>query len=667
MADSILCPQCQAALRIPPAAAAGKRLRCPQCQAAVVLPPPPPPKAMTAELLPLPSPLKPQLVEDTSDAAPLEVAEAAPALRPEVALDPKKRKKKRKKKGLFGWLPLIVLGDSAKWTVLLACVALLGCCGIGGALWWGIHAWDPPAIPEKLWETVEVPGRFRAKLPGPSEKKTTWRLGGVPMEVHISEPNRDSIYIVGCSKDVLPADKLSRPPNKLLDELANTTLGGLGGRGWKEARRDPAPPGLFEGLQLGITVNQPNVPVPERRYPAGYLTHDPQGALDLPQMLWPSGGSGRIILRFYLAHGRLVVVLAAGRNFQARQENVQRLFNSLELLEPGAEPPAPPPKAAPPKPEPKPTLPPGFVADYQLDLGAKVAIARLRFSPDGRTLTLATDSGSTAWFSTESKTVLIHRKPPKSLSPIQLAFAPDAGRVAVIPEIGPVVRFDRDAVDEFALAPETGARRMPNAAAFSPDGKRLCNGYEDKTARVWDAKEGKLLREVGGHKGPVRLIAFSPDGKLFATVDDDLCLWDSESFDSLATVSVKGAEALVDLAFDRSGKWVAVASQNHVKVCSLSRSAEGELVLGTPRTIPYDGVIREIGFAADSRLVVLMNLGSFRVSNPADGKLLARGTAGITVEPRHTFALALHPTAPFMAIACGGHIRVFNLDQLPPR
>ncbi|HWG46935.1 MAG TPA: WD40 repeat domain-containing protein [Gemmataceae bacterium] len=63
--------------------------------------------------------------------------------------------------------------------------------------------------------------------------------------------------------------------------------------------------------------------------------------------------------------------------------------------------------------------------------------------------------------------------------------------------------------------------------AFSPDGKVLASVGEDRRIRLWNAATGRPLRELPGHPGWVRSIAFSPTGKLLASVgsDNTVRLW----------------------------------------------------------------------------------------------------------------------------------------------
>ena len=109
--------------------------------------------------------------------------------------------------------------------------------------------------------------------------------------------------------------------------------------------------------------------------------------------------------------------------------------------------------------------------------------------------------------------------------------------------------------------------------AFSPDGKTFASGSEDRTIRLWNPHTGQHQKTLTGHNGPVVCIAFSPDGQTLASStgsttyhyirnpDNSVWLWDLKTGEQKAKFSGHTAHVLA-VAFSPDGKTLASASKD---------------------------------------------------------------------------------------------------------
>lgn len=271
-------------------------------------------------------------------------------------------------------------------------------------------------------------------------------------------------------------------------------------------------------------------------------------------------------------------------------------------------------------------------------------VVSLAFSPDGLTLAVGSDnllrsgrddSTLRLWYVTTGEMARTFRT--DTLIANAVAFSPDGGTLASAE--------DRD----IALwDPHTGAKRrvlsggsgVVDSLAFSPDGSTLAAGDRDGAVTLWNFPTGTIrvqlrghvqsastlafgpfapitrrilatgdydgtvrLWEYGslraaltGHTGPVRGVAFSPDGATLASGDDDtIILRDTATWAVRAVLTGNGG-AIWSLAFRPDGRTLASGSRN---------GSAGTLIVwdvatgGRRATLPHEGGIGAVAFGPD--------------------------------------------------------------------
>lgn len=77
------------------------------------------------------------------------------------------------------------------------------------------------------------------------------------------------------------------------------------------------------------------------------------------------------------------------------------------------------------------------------------------------------------------------------------------------------------------------------SVAFSPDGRFVLSGGDDKVMLLWDAATGAMIRSYVGHKETIYAVAFSHDGRyaLSAAWDNTAKLWDVNTGKELQTLA----------------------------------------------------------------------------------------------------------------------------------
>jgi WD40 repeat protein/uncharacterized caspase-like protein len=159
----------------------------------------------------------------------------------------------------------------------------------------------------------------------------------------------------------------------------------------------------------------------------------------------------------------------------------------------------------------------------------------------------------------------------------QVAFSPDGKLLAS-------ANWNRtiglwDAQTGKSIATLTGHRDGINSIAWSnqdpeSDSYWLVSGSEDKTVKIWQIinNQPKLLHTLTGHQDSVKIVAFSPDGRLIASgsYDKTIKLW---QIDGRLQQTLTGHKlAITSLSFSSDGRTLASGSaDNTIKLWQINR------------------------------------------------------------------------------------------------
>jgi WD40 repeat protein/serine/threonine protein kinase len=239
-------------------------------------------------------------------------------------------------------------------------------------------------------------------------------------------------------------------------------------------------------------------------------------------------------------------------------------------------------------------------------------IKSVAFSPDGRTIAYGDYNGMVKVRDVSGKELLSFNG---RIGPItSVAFSPDGLRLITgsLDQRAKVwdaadgrelltLNGHGAAVRPISFTPEGQPFRTGNfSVAFSADGKWIVTGSLDRSAKLWDALNGREACKLEGHTAAIRSVAFSPDSRLIVTGSDDKTakVWQVSTGRELLTL--KGhADRILSVAFSPDGERIVTAASDETARVWNARTGDWLLTLKGHRSR-----VLSAAFSADGQRIV---------------------------------------------------------------
>jgi WD40 repeat protein len=302
-----------------------------------------------------------------------------------------------------------------------------------------------------------------------------------------------------------------------------------------------------------------------------------------------------------------------------------------------------------------------------LRLPRRTGIAHsVTFSPDGRRLAVAGNEGLRVWDAPPTREALRRREACLILG----AAVSRDGKLVASTTAKAVHIWDRATGRSVLLLPWSMPRtgqdpphdNFPVNLDFSTDGTRLAVGgggpNADGRVQLWDVLTGRLLHTLGGHKGAVYGVVFSPDGTRLASASDDKTakIWGPASGKELLTLT-RHKDGVKSVAFRPDGRWLATGSRDRtVKLWEVATGRELQSLAG------HNAWVNSVAFHPGGRfLAVATGLPDPAAKGEVTVWDVTTGRRVRTLAPESggLYAVAFHPGGRLLAAA--GTDRVIHI------
>ncbi|MEC4814826.1 MAG: ABC transporter substrate-binding protein, partial [Scytonema sp. PMC 1069.18] len=178
--------------------------------------------------------------------------------------------------------------------------------------------------------------------------------------------------------------------------------------------------------------------------------------------------------------------------------------------------------------------------------------------------------------------------------------------------------------------------------SFSPDGRLIAAGNEDKQVRIW-SREGKLLKTLPGHSDRVYGVSFSPDGKILASfsADNTIVLWNVPEGKKLNTLIGHKSDVFSAIFSTDSKTLISAGDDNTIKFWRVENGKELKTLVG------HSSAVRSVSISPDGKILASAGIDTII-------KLWGMDSEDIITLPEYTKKYSISFSPDSKTVATGG-------------